>query len=139
MTASANEFAVATFQVIQGGKVLSRKVFVLTPGKKLKKPPKLLGGSKLKKGKFTLKASTFSVDGCASRSRRISRPRNRPSSPLNVPPREISPDPLRSGITSCMLVLIAERDGKFRNSAIAATGVLPVFFYRNHRLAKGLD
>lgn len=63
MTASANEFAVATFQVIQGGKVLSRKVFVLSPGKKLKKPLKLLGGSKLKKGKFTLKASTFSVDG----------------------------------------------------------------------------
>ncbi|MFY9264152.1 MAG: Ig-like domain-containing protein, partial [Solirubrobacterales bacterium] len=63
VTASSNQFAVSTFMVIQNGKVLSRKVFVLMPGKKLVKPLKFLGSSKLVKGKFTLKASTFSVDG----------------------------------------------------------------------------
>ena len=59
----SNQFAVSTFKLIQNGTVISRKVFVLKPGKPLKKPIKLLGGRKLLKGKVTLQASTFSVDG----------------------------------------------------------------------------
>ena len=62
-TATASDFAVATFKVIQNGKTLSRKVYVLKPKKKLKAPLKLLGSSKLAKGKATLQVSTFSVDG----------------------------------------------------------------------------
>ena len=63
VTATSSQFAVSTFKVIQGGKVLSRKVFVLTPGKKLKAKLKLLGSAKLAKGPATLQVSTFSVDG----------------------------------------------------------------------------
>ncbi|MFY9487372.1 MAG: Ig-like domain-containing protein, partial [Solirubrobacterales bacterium] len=63
VTASASQFAVSTFTVIQNAKILSRKVFVLIPGKTLTKPVKFLGSAKLVKGKVTIKASTFSVDG----------------------------------------------------------------------------
>jgi hypothetical protein len=63
VTATSTQFAVSTFKVIQNGKVLSRKVFVLSPGKKLKAKLKLLGSSKMAKGTATLQVSTFSVDG----------------------------------------------------------------------------
>ncbi|MGH2905162.1 MAG: adventurous gliding motility protein AgmC [Solirubrobacterales bacterium] len=63
VTATSTQFAVATFKVIQNGKVLGRKVYLLKPGKKLKRPLKLLGSSKLAKGKATVKVSIFSVDG----------------------------------------------------------------------------
>ncbi|MDO8630265.1 MAG: Ig-like domain-containing protein, partial [Phycisphaerales bacterium] len=63
VTVVSNQMAISSFTVIQNSKVLSRKVFVLVPGVKLKRPLKLLGSSKFAKGKVTLKASTFSVDG----------------------------------------------------------------------------
>lgn len=62
-TAKASDYAVATFKVIQGGKTVSRRVFLLKPNKKLKAPLKLLAGKKLAKGSATIQVATCSVDG----------------------------------------------------------------------------
>jgi hypothetical protein len=61
--ATANQFAVSTVKVIQNGKTLTRKVFILKPGKTATKKLAFLGSSALAKGKYTVQASTFSVDG----------------------------------------------------------------------------
>lgn len=71
VTVTSSQMAISSFNVIQNGKVLSRKVFVLIPGVKLKRPLKLLGSSGLAKGKMTLKASTFSVDGVRIKTTKI--------------------------------------------------------------------
>jgi hypothetical protein len=64
VSAKANQFAVSTFTLVQSGKVYARTVYVLQPGKTLKKPLKLLGGNKLiKKGKYALTITSFSADG----------------------------------------------------------------------------
>jgi hypothetical protein len=64
VTAKANQFAVSTFTLIQNGKTYARTVYVLQPGKPLKKPLKLLGGNKLvAKGKYQMTVSSFSADG----------------------------------------------------------------------------
>ena len=64
VSAQSNQFAVCTFMLVQNGKTYARTVYVLQPGKKLKKPLKLLGGNKLvKKGKYAMTITSFSADG----------------------------------------------------------------------------
>ncbi|MBJ7353726.1 MAG: hypothetical protein JHC98_02790 [Thermoleophilaceae bacterium] len=62
-TAKASDWSVATFRVIQNGKTIGRRVFLLKPGKKLTAPIKVLSGNRLAKGRAIVQVSTCSVDG----------------------------------------------------------------------------
>jgi hypothetical protein len=63
ITATASDWTVATVRVVQAGKTVSRKVFLLKPKKKLNANIKLLPGKKLVKGKAVVQVATCTVDG----------------------------------------------------------------------------
>jgi hypothetical protein len=62
-TATASDWTVATVRIIQNGKTVGRKVYLLQPNKKLRASVKLLPGKTLVKGKAVIQVATCTVDG----------------------------------------------------------------------------
>ncbi|MBJ7347507.1 MAG: hypothetical protein JHC87_02920 [Thermoleophilaceae bacterium] len=61
--AKANQLSVMTVLIQQNGKLLGRKVFVLTAGKRIIKPVKFMNGQQLKKGAFTVTFNIYAITG----------------------------------------------------------------------------
>jgi hypothetical protein len=62
-TAKASDWTIATFRIVQNGKTVGRRVFLLKPGKQLRAQLKVLPGKTLVKGKAMIQVSTCTVDG----------------------------------------------------------------------------
>jgi hypothetical protein len=63
VSALSDQYAAATFMVIQYGKTIGRKVFVLSAGQKREMQLRLLPGQTLKAGTARLTVATFTADG----------------------------------------------------------------------------